>query len=284
MKKVLLFGGSGHLGKEIAKELKRKNYSFTVVVRNRLKAEELSSITERFKIAEVTDPASLQDICQGYDIVISTLGKSVSLEDKSKATFREVDYTANSHILDAAIKNGVQKFIYVSAFRAEKLQHLEYFKVHHAFSEKLIQSGLNFSIVKPPALFSAFLELIHLSRKGRLVNIGKGNRMTNPIYEGDLAVICVNQINQDNQIVEAGGNNIYTRRQINEIIQQVSGAKYKLKTVPRWSIQLLLPLLKITNKNTFDKISFFAEVIQQDMVAPQKGVMSLEEYLQLNVK
>jgi uncharacterized protein YbjT (DUF2867 family) len=284
LKNVLLFGASGHLGKEIAKELKRQNYSFTVVVRNRLQAEELSLLTHRFKVTEVTIPALLRDICQGYDTVISALGKSVSLEDKSKATFRGVDYTVNENILDSAIKNGVRKFIYVSAFQAERFQHLEYFKAHHEFSEKLIKSGINFSIIKPPALFSAFLDLIKMAKNGRLVNIGHGNRTTNPISEADLAVICVNQITENNQIVEAGGKNIYTRKQINEIILRGSGVKTKLKTIPLWSIKLLLPLIKLVSKNTHDKISFFVEVIQHDLVAPKMGKINLEEYIREKIK
>lgn len=183
-----------------------------------------------------------------------------------------------------AVKNGIRKFIYVSAFQAETRQNLEYFKVHHEFSERLIKSGINFSIIKPPAIFSAFLDLIDMARKGRLVNIGKGDRVTNPIYEGDLAVICVNEINQNNQIVEAGGNKLYTRRQINEIIQRSAGVRNKLKTIPIWPIKLLLPLLKLLNKNTYDKISFFVEVIQHDIVAPKKGNMNLEDYIHAKIK
>src|SRR5688572_19739842 len=91
MNKVLLFGATGNLGKEIAKELKKQNYDVVCVVRNRAKAAYLSDLGALIKEAEVTNKASLKGICDGFDVVISTLGKSVSLNDNSKTTFEEID-------------------------------------------------------------------------------------------------------------------------------------------------------------------------------------------------
>src|ERR1044071_7525004 len=104
MEKVLLFGATGNLGKEIAREAKNQGYDLTVVVRNSSKAQALSSITDNYKIADVTNTKSLEKICNGFDIVISSLGKSVSLNDKSKTTFQDIDFNANSNILHEAKK------------------------------------------------------------------------------------------------------------------------------------------------------------------------------------
>ena len=112
---------------------------------------------------------------------------------------------------------------------AEKYLHLEYFKVHHEFSEKLKHSGINYSIIKPPAIFSAFIDMIDMAKKGRLMNIGKGAHVTNPIYEGDLAEVCVNALNDTNTTIEAGGYNIYSRAQLNEIIQKEVAPEKKIR-------------------------------------------------------
>ncbi len=74
MTKLLLFGATGNLGKEIAKEVKKQGYDLTVVVRNKNKADQLKSITNNYVLADITDPHSLTDICNDYDIVISSLG------------------------------------------------------------------------------------------------------------------------------------------------------------------------------------------------------------------
>lgn len=232
MNKVILFGSTGNLGRKIAEELIRKGYTVTAVLRNEAKAVAVKGICHDFIVADVMKPASLSGICNGFDIVISALGKSVSPNDKSKPSFREVDLDGNSVILSEAVKSGVKKFVYVSALHAENYPHLEYFHVHHQFSEQLKKSGIDYSIIKPPALFSAFIDLIDMAKKGRLVTMGKGDKLTNPIYEGDLAKICVEGINQSNVIIEAGGKQLLSRKQINETIQSIIAPRKKLRSVP----------------------------------------------------
>src|SRR5262245_30082950 len=101
MEKVLLFGATGNLGKEIAKELKQQGFDLTVAVRNSRKAQDLSHITTQHIVADAGEPASLSEICKGFTIVVSALGKSVSPNDKSKATFTQIDLEANSAILES---------------------------------------------------------------------------------------------------------------------------------------------------------------------------------------
>lgn len=284
MRKVLLFGATGNLGKEIAKELVTQGYNLTVVVRNETKAISLSDITPNYIIVDVCNKVTLNHIFNNQDIVISALGKSVSPGDKSKPTFREVDYTANASILNEATKAGVEKFIYVSAFHAEKYLHLEYFKAHHDFAELLKRSGLDYSIIKPPAIFSAFIDVIEMAKKGQLVNIGKGDKKTNPIYEGDLAKVVVDSIHQTNSTIEAGGKTIYTRKQLNQIVQDEIEKNKTLRTIPIGLFKWALPVIKMVSKNTYDKFAFFLAVMQQDTIAPQIGEMTFERYVKLKVK
>lgn len=283
MKKVILFGSTGNLGKKIAEELKQKGYDVTAVVRNQQKAAEVKPFAHHIVIADVSNRSTLNGICNGSDIAISALGKSVSPNDRSKPGFREIDLDANSNILDEAVKSHIKKFVYVSALHAERYQHLNYFFVHHQFSERLKQAGIDYSIIKPPALFSAFLDLIELAKKGRLVTLGKGEKLTNPIYEGDLAKICVEAINEPNTIIEAGGKEILSRKKINEIIQQEVDTAKKVRQVPLGLIKAMLPLMKLVSKNLYDKMAFFTEVMQHDTIAPRIGDMKLKNYVKMKL-
>ena len=280
MNKVILFGGTGNLGKKIVEELKHNSFDVTAVVRSEKKGIEISHLAKHI-VADVTNAPSLSGICNGFDIVISSLGKSVSPNDKSKPSFRDIDLNANSHILDEAVKGGVKKFVYVSALHAENYPHLEYFHTHHQFSERLIQSGIDYSIIKPPALFSAFIDLIDLAKKGRLVTMGKGDKLTNPIYEGDLARVCVEAIHQNNAIIEAGGMEVLSRGQINEIIQKITNPNKKIRRVPMGLVKAFLPLIKLVSKNMYDKVAFFTAVMQDDTIAPKVGEMRLEDYVKM---
>jgi uncharacterized protein YbjT (DUF2867 family) len=279
MKTILLFGATGHLGKEIAKELARRNFNLTIVARSVEKAKGLAGITTNYIVADACRPESLMQITGNFDVIISALGKSVSLNDKSKPTFRDVDLEANTNILDFARTKGIKKFVYISAFHAERYLHLEYFNAHHTFSEKLKASGINYSIIKPPAIFSAFLDVIEMAKKKQLVNIGKGDKQTNPIYEGDLAKIVVDSMYEENATIEAGGQTIYTRRQLNEIINAEVNKGKKLRTVPAFLLNAFLPVIRLSSKNTFDKFAFFMAVMQHDTIAPLRGEMTFESYV-----
>jgi uncharacterized protein YbjT (DUF2867 family) len=279
MKKVLLFGATGHLGKEIARTLVYRGYNLTIAVRSEDKAESMADICRRYVIVDVCDAQAVSNLGGSYEVIISALGKSVSPNDRSKATFREVDLEANTNILHYALKMGVQKFVYVSAFHAEKYPHLEYFKVHQAFSERLTQSGIDYAIVKPPAIFSAFLDVIDMASNGRLVHFGEGDKKTNPIFEGDLAKVVVGAIDQPNAVIEAGGKTIYTRKQLNEIIQSEIDPGKKIWTIPMWIMDATLPFLRLADKNMYDKFAFFMEVLKHDTIAPQVGEKTFESYV-----
>ena len=281
--KVILFGASGNLGTAIAHEVVKQGHELTVVVRNKAKADKLAAITANHVIIDVTDKNALAAICKGYDAIISSLGKSVSLNDKSYPGFYDIDFMANSNILEEAKKSGIKKFVYVSAYKAEECLNLNYFKVHHDFAESLKKSRINYSIIKPPAIFCAFIDLIDMAKKGKLVTLGEGDKKTNPIYEGDLAKICVNALNEKNTTVEAGGKHIYTRKQLNEIIQQAVAPDKKIKSMPLALVKFILPFIEFFNKNTGDKFAFFTEVIQHDLIAPQVGEMRFEEYIRMKI-
>ena len=281
--KVILFGATGNLGQAIAKELVHSGHDLTVVIRNERKAKLFDGITSNYIVADVSNKETLKGICTNQEAVISALGKSVSPNDKSKPSFRNIDLNGNLAILSEAKSAGVKKFVYVSAFKAEEYLHLEYFKVHHEFSEHLKKSGINYSIVKPPAIFSAYGDVIEMAKKGRVVNIGKGEHKTNPIYEGDLAKVCVAALHQENNEISAGGKSIYTRGELNSIVQNLVDPSKKVRNVPVGMLKVMLPIMKVFNKNSYDKFAFFVEVMQHDTIAPQVGEMTFEEYIQRKV-
>ncbi|NTS42006.1 SDR family oxidoreductase [Flavisolibacter sp. BT320] len=279
MQNILLFGATGNLGRQIAKSAVKRGFTVTAVVRNEKRKTVLKDVTANVVVCDVGNAYLPAGTCQGFDIVISALGKSVSPNEYSKASFRQIDLDTNSNILTDAINCGVKKFIYISAFGAEHYPELDYFSVHHQFSEKLKASGLDYAIIKPPALFSAFIDLAQMAKKGMLVTMGKGDKQTNPIYEGDLAQICIDAIQQPNAVIEAGGKEVLTRHGINEIIQQAINPRKKVRKVPIGLVQASLPLVKLFSKNMYDKLAFFTAVMKHDTVASLVGETRLATYM-----
>ena len=279
MKKVILFGATGHLGFQIALELQRQGFWVRAAVRDITKVEKLKSVVHECVAVDFLNPKSVENAFNGVDALISALGKSVSPNDGSKPSFEAIDFGINTLLIDIAKAKNIKKIVYISAFDAEKHPELAYFNTHFRVEQHLINSGVDFSIIKPVAIMSSFQDLVSMANKGQLSTIGSGQSRTNPIAEHDLAAVCVDSILQKNATIEVGGKTTYTRGEINEIIQKHSAPNKKVYKMPLFILKIMLPIIKIINKNMYDKFAFFAAVTQKDCIAPQIGNTNLEMYL-----
>ena len=267
------------MGRSIAGALKEAGYDTIAVVRTREKGDAIRHLVNSYFIADVTRPETLKPVFADASVVVSSLGKPVSPFSNDNASFYDIDFKANSNILELALKGNICKFVYVSAFGAENHPHLAYFKAHHLFSQKLMASGIDYSIIKPPALFSAFIDMITMAKKGTLFQVGLGDKLTNPIDEKEVAAICVAAIAKSNCIEEPGGKTTYSRREITSLIQRAVDPTRKVRTIPFGFYNTMLPVVKLLNRNQYDKYAFFAEVLKKDTIADKQGNNTLEKYV-----
>ncbi|WP_343701030.1 NAD(P)H-binding protein [Chitinophaga sp.] len=271
---ILLLGGTGRLGREIAATLYAHGYETHALVRNMARAGSIRGLAKHITKVQALQPAHFR----GMDTVISALGKSISPLDRGRFSFAQVDEAINLAAIKTAVEAGVRKFIYVSVYNAERLTHLEYCRVHASVEKALAASGLEYTIVKPVALFSAFRDLYDMALKGRLMNMGKGACRINPIHEKDVARLCVQAINGHRKSISAGGPVVYTRAEINEIIAAGAG-RQKLRSMPAWPVKAALPLMRLADANLYHKMKFFVKMMEEDVIAPVEGHLRLETYI-----
>jgi len=188
--RILLAGATGYLGRYIAQKLIEEDYPASLIVRNKNKA---MFDTEKYNIieAEVTMPETIQRACKGVEVVISTVGIT---RQKDGLTYMDVDFQANMNLLEEAKKNGVRKFIYVSALNGEELTHLKIARAKEMFVDKLMQSGLDYCIIRPNGFFSDMTEFLKMAKKGTINLFGDGSHKMNPIHGDDLAAGCIDAI------------------------------------------------------------------------------------------
>ncbi len=74
MSKVLIAGATGYLGRYLVKELKKQGHWVRALARNPKKLEDLKDHIDEIVEAELTNPESLCGICDGIDILISSIG------------------------------------------------------------------------------------------------------------------------------------------------------------------------------------------------------------------
>jgi len=272
MKKVIVAGATGYLGRFIANELTEQAYASRLIVRNSAKA---GFDSKKLKVIEanVTDATSLNGCFDDIDVVISTVGIT---KQKDGHTYMDVDYNANLNILNEARRSGVKKFIYVSAFNADKLTHLKMCEAKEKFVNELQNSGMDYCIIRPNGFFSDMSEFLKMAKKGTVNLFGDGNFKMNPIHGADLAKVCVSAIESEDKTIEVGGPQVFTHNEIAELAFSVLNKKPKIKYMPEWMRKAILGFTRtFTSSKTYGPMEFFFTVLAMDMIAPKYGTHTL---------
>ena len=191
----------------------------------------------------------------------------------------DVDYQANLNLLNEAQHSGVRKFIYVSVLNGEKFIKLKICEAKEKFAEELKKSGLEFCIIRPTGFFSDMTEFYNMAKNGRIYLFGSGNLKANPIHGADLAKICVNAIDSNDKEIKAGGPETLTQKEIAAIAFNAVKKTPKITHVPDWIRRMALNMARLVlNARKFGPIEFFMNVMAIEMVAPEYGRQTLQEY------
>jgi len=276
MNSILLAGATGYLGGYIAKELMNKSYPVRALARNTEKLKQKNIGLTEIVQAEITQPDTIKGCCEDIDVVISTVGIT---RQKDGLTYMDVDYQANMNLLREAKQNGVKKFIYISVLNGENLRHLKICDAKELFVDQLVKSGLEYCIIRPNGFFSDMTEFYTMAKKGRVYLFGDGELKTNPIHGEDLAVVCVEAIDEPGLEIKVGGPETLTHNEIAALTFEVLGKRPKITHIPNWVRVTILKMVRLlSGSKVYGPIEFFMEVMAMDMVAPAYGRYTLREY------
>ncbi|PJZ52369.1 SDR family oxidoreductase [Leptospira adleri] len=279
MKRILVLGATGTLGKFVIEELRKQGYWIRVLSRSSSKLRILNAPFDESVLGDLFAPKSLESAVSGMDAVISCAGASLDLKNfRDKHTFEVINFRGNRNVLDAAVKAKVSKMIYVSFLPVEGIQKTEYIRSHEKISEAIRKSGLRYTIVRPTAFFSILLAFLSFAKKGIGIVLGKGNVRINPIHEKDVARAVVEALEADLEEMNIGGPDIFTRDQITELALEVAGKNRKLLHIPIFLNRILIRFIQPFNKRIFQFLRFGNVVHTLDVVGPKYGTQRLEDY------
>ncbi|AMU87703.1 epimerase [Sphingopyxis macrogoltabida] len=134
-------------------------------------------------------PGSLAEMAAGADVVMHIAGV-VSVP--TRAAFEAGNVTATGHVVDAARAAGIARFIHVSSLAAREPGISDY-GWSKARAETLVRaSGLDWTIVRPPAVFgpgdTEMLDMFRMARRG--IALVPNGRLS-AIYVDELARLLV---------------------------------------------------------------------------------------------
>ena len=221
MTKIFVAGATGYIGTNVVKSALEQN--FDVVAATRKESADFGLKDQNLTVIKTSKRdnswiANLKDI----DIFISCLA-SRSGEPKDA---HYVDFKLNNLLLEKAKAIECSQFILLSAICVQKPKLAFQFE-KLAFEEKLRNSGMNFSIIRPTAYFKSLSGQIENIKKGKpYVYFGDGKlTQCNPISEKDLSVFilsCIRDKNKWKKILPIGGpNQSLTPKNVGEMLFEI---------------------------------------------------------------
>ena len=282
-KRVLVAGATGYLGRYVAQEFKRRGYWVRVLARSPEKLQTegpymepaIDQLCDELFVGEVTRPETLVGVCEGIDIVFSSIGIT---RQRDGLGFMDVDYQGNMNLLTEALESKVTKFVFVSVFMADRISDLA--RERELFVEELKKSGLAYGIVRPTGYFSDMSEYLKMAKGGKVYVLGTGSNRINPIHGQDLAEVCVDSAEQDQDQSErdVGGPITYSYEEIGTMACDTLGVKKKIVHIPLGLARLVVACIRPFSSRVYQAVKFFTTVMSNDFVAPEAGSNRLDRY------
>ncbi len=277
--KVVLAGAYGNLGSYILKSLIAKGHEVIA-----------ADIAERdlgiegnftFKKIDVTNPETLKGLCDGADVVITTVGLTGA---STKVTSYDIDYKGNIAIYEEAKRAGVKKFNYISVISCDE-KGAEKVPMLHAkelVEEEIKKQELDWIIYRPTGYFYDIAKVFKPYVDGGEMQLlkGFGGVKANVVDCPDFADFIVEHMNDKNVTYNVGGKETYTYEEMAAMCFEAAGKPLKIKWAPIWLFGILANLPKIKKAGKHDIILFSKWTLSHDLVGDTVvGEKSFAEYI-----
>ncbi len=214
----LVTGSTGSLGRRIVRELREKDESVRAFVRLFSDYKELETREASIFVGDLREDKDIEKACVGVKYIISSHGSDKDAE--------ALDYRANINLIDAAIKNNVEHFVYISVLGVDRgYQDSQVFRAKRETEKYLMASGLNYTILRPSGFANNLLPLAERFRDtGFYLLIGDPKNRSSIISTDDLAKIAIDSVKVTgalNKILPVGGPEILKRKDVPKIFGKV---------------------------------------------------------------
>lgn len=237
---ILIAGATGYLGTEICRLLRERGADVRAIVRRTSdseKVERLRALGVELVMGDLKDPRSLDAACEGVDAVISTASSTISRQPDD--SIQRVDRDGQIALVDAAVANGVERYIFVSISGNVALE-CALQSAKRTVERAVRESGMTYTIVRPSFFIEIWLSpaLGFDVEQGTARIFGTGDQRMSWISLSDVArftVECIDHPAAKNAVFELGGEPVSP----NEVIAAVERGRGKPMQVERIPVDAL---------------------------------------------
>lgn len=202
---VLVTGATGFTGSALTRRLIADGCRVTAFARPSSNVSALAELGVEVITLDITDYEQVARSMRPFDRVFHTAG-SYRQEHADLDEFRRVNVDATRHLLQAALDQGVGRFVHCSTagihgpvddlpadetYRAKPNDHYQETKLEgELLAHEYFANGLPGTVIRPGAIYGPgdrrFLKLFGPIKKGFFVMIGSGNTCYHLVYIDDL--------------------------------------------------------------------------------------------------
>ncbi len=239
--RIVVLGGTGFLGTRLVARLIKDGRRVTVLSRDREQHKHLLVLPGLSLLnCNVFDEAQLSEHFRGQDVVINLIG-ILNERGFGGSGFRRVHTELTRGVLQAARSAGVARLLQVSALKAA-VDAPSYYLRTKGEAEQLIRetnSPLDWTIFQPSVIFGpgdSFLNRFAglLGSIPGIFPLAKPNTRFQPVFVDDVVEAlrsCLHGGTSSRQTYELGGPQVYSLREIVELVAELTGRR-------RWIIGL----------------------------------------------
>lgn len=237
---VTIFGGSGFVGRYIARRMAQAGWRVRVAVRRPNEAMHVLTYGEVGQVvlvqANVRDTDSTRAAIKGADAVVNCVG---ILAENSRQKFNAVHSEAASRIARVATEEGVRKLVHLSSLSADEKADSAYAKSKAKGEAVVLRHFADAVILRPALVFGVedrFFNLFGtLARYSMFLPIVGGNTRFQPVYVDDVAAAAEAAILGDARgTYSLGGPDVETMRALMLRMLRVIHRKRFIINMPFW--------------------------------------------------
>ena len=256
MKSIIIFGGSGYVGKNLIRSFAKKGYKIIVPYQKQIDEANLrlfGSVGQivPFHFTSLKNP-KLLSILNNSELCINLKTTWESKEENLKKSI----YTFNAKLIEIIKKSSaVKKFIFFSGLGTEKRSTLRNEIISK--TEELVAQELKNSIIIRPSVIlgngDQFLSnLLPIFKMSFFIPLfGDGSKKFQPVSIEDVVDFTSNLIdlpNVNERLFELGGPDVFTYREFYNLIADLMNKKRILVPVP---MPIIKPIVGIGEKTPF---------------------------------
>lgn len=238
-KLVTIYGGSGFVGRYIARRMAKDGWRVRVAVRRPNEALFVKpyGVVGQVEpiLCNIRDDASVHAAMQGADAVVNCVG---ILAEHGKNTFDAVQAEGAERVARLAAAEGVGSMVHISAIGADASGESEYQQTKAEGEEAVLKHMPNAVILRPSIVFGPedefFNRFAGMTRFGPILPVVGAETKFQPVYVDDISKAAAMALEGDAKpgIYELGGPDVNTFRELMRHMLDVIRRKRLIMNIP----------------------------------------------------